>query len=86
LPRSFHPQGTLVDIAVPRTNEEFLALKREVREQAVAELEQEFTLAALRRNNWNVTRAARDVGIARPNFQALMRKHGIRLGSKDSPD
>ncbi len=80
LPRSLYPQGLLADISVPRTNEEFLQLKKVLREQAVAELEREFTLASLERNNWNVTRAAQEVGIARPNFQALMRKHGIRSG------
>jgi DNA-binding NtrC family response regulator len=78
LPRSLRPQGFLGEIDVPRTNEEFLRLKKVLREQAVSELEKEFTLASLERNNWNVSRAAQEVGIARPNFQALMRKHGIR--------
>ena len=35
-------------------------------------------LQALRRNDWNVSRAARETGILRPNFHALMRKYGIR--------
>jgi transcriptional regulator with GAF, ATPase, and Fis domain len=83
LPRSLHPQGFLREITVPRTNEEFLRLKKELKERAIAELEREFTLAGLERNNWNVTRAAQEVGIARPNFQALMRKHGIRSGREE---
>jgi len=83
LPRSLHPRGFSREIAVPRTNEEFLKLKKALREQAIAELEREFTLASLERNNWNVTRAAQEVGIARPNFQALMRKHGIRAGNRN---
>jgi len=83
LPRSLHPQGFLREITVPRTNEEFLRLKKELKERAIGELEREFTLASLERNNWNVTRAAEEVGIARPNFQALMRKHGIRAGDKN---
>ena len=37
-------------------------------------------LEALQRNGWNVTRAAADVGIQRPNFQMLMRRHGIKGG------
>jgi len=32
---------------------------------------------ALRRNEGNVTRAAAEVGMLRPNFQALMRKYEI---------
>jgi two-component system NtrC family response regulator len=74
LTRSAPPTG----LVVPHTNQEFLALKKKLREQAVAELEREFLLQALERNAWNVTRAALEVGIQRPNFQALMRKHGLR--------
>ena len=78
LPRSLQPHGYPSGIAVPHTNEEFLRLKKALREQAVADLEREFVVSSLERNSWNVTRAAQEVGIARPNFQALMRKYGIR--------
>ena len=81
-PRHFptlrHTQSPVADQATPRSNAEFLTLKKKIREQAISDLEREFVLAALQRNVWNVTRAAQEVGIARPNFQALMRKHGIR--------
>ncbi len=63
---------------VPRTNGEFLAMKRALKDQAVADLEREFVRSALERNDWNVTRAAADVGLQRQNFQALMRRHHIR--------
>jgi transcriptional regulator with GAF, ATPase, and Fis domain len=42
-----------------------------------------FVLEALQRNDWNVTRAAQDVNIQRPNFQALMRKHAIKSKQND---
>jgi transcriptional regulator with GAF, ATPase, and Fis domain len=64
---------------VPKQEVEVFAKRAE---KAVSDLEREFVLAALQRSQWNVTRAAQDVGIARPNFQALMRKHGIRSGDK----
>ena len=84
LPRSVIKHGIIgEDIDVPRTNREFLELKRRLRAQAVAELEREFVLEALQRNGWNVTRAAHDVGIQRPNFQALMRRHGIHAAAHD---
>jgi DNA-binding NtrC family response regulator len=72
--------GAVVGEAVPapRTNEELKALKRRVHEVAIGRIERSFVLDALRRNDWNVSRAARDTGILRPNFHALMRKHGIR--------
>ncbi len=80
LPRTLHTRLTAGtgDIQIPRNNREFLELKRRMREQAVADLERQFAVAALERNHWNVTRAAQEVGIARPNFQAILRKHGIR--------
>ena len=34
-------------------------------------------IEALKRNNWNVTKAAEETGMLRPNFQALMKKLGI---------
>ena len=64
--------------------QEFLVLKKKLREQAISELEREFVLDALQRNDWNVTRAALEVNIQRPNFQALMRKHAIRSRGSDS--
>jgi DNA-binding NtrC family response regulator len=78
LPQSMQPKISFREGPVPQTNEEFLNLKKKLREQAVADLEREFVSAALDRNNGNVSRAAQEVGIARPNFQALMRKYGIR--------
>jgi two-component system NtrC family response regulator len=84
LPRSIVKHGIIGDdVAVPRTNREFLELKKRLRLQAVAELEREFVLDALQRNAWNVTRAAHEVGIQRPNFQALMRRHGIHSNVHD---
>ncbi len=63
--------------AVPRTNEELKAVKKSIRRQAVVDVERNFVLDALSRNDWNVSAAARDVGLQRSNLQALMKKHGI---------
>jgi transcriptional regulator with GAF, ATPase, and Fis domain len=53
-------------------------MKRMLREQAVDELERIFVHEALERSGWNVSHAAREVGMQRQNFQALMRKHGLK--------
>jgi transcriptional regulator with GAF, ATPase, and Fis domain len=82
LPRSVAGTASVPDQPVPRTNKEFLALKKRLREQSVTELERDFVVEALQRNGWNVTRAAADVGILRPNFQSLMRRHSIRGGDE----
>jgi DNA-binding NtrC family response regulator len=78
LPMAITRAGLPEPYPVPQNNREFLALKKKLREQAIGELEREFVLEALQRNDWNVTKAAQDVDIQRPNFQALMRKHAIR--------
>jgi two-component system NtrC family response regulator len=86
LPRTLARQTLPADLQIPTTNREFLALKKRLREQAVTDLEREFVLEALQRNGWNVTRAAAEVGIQRPNFQMLMRKHGVRGGHGSEPE
>jgi transcriptional regulator with GAF, ATPase, and Fis domain len=60
------------------TSDELKEIKKQVREKAVEEIERSFVLNALERHQWNVTRAAGEVGMLRPNFQALMRKYNLR--------
>jgi DNA-binding NtrC family response regulator len=78
LPDNVSAGGRVEAPPLPRSNEELKALKRRLHDQASAELERAFLLDALRRSDWNVSRAARETGLLRPNFHALMRKHGIR--------
>jgi DNA-binding NtrC family response regulator len=66
------------EIEVPETSEELKEIKKQLREKAVEDVEKAFILRALERNHWNVTRAAEEVGMLRPNFQAMMRKYGLR--------
>ena len=63
---------------IPKTSEELKNLKRKIRESSVQEVEKLFIEESLIRNNWNVSKAARDVSMQRSNFQALMRKYGIK--------
>ena len=65
--------------AVPQTAEELNEAKRRLRNQAVLDVERAFLLDALRRSDYNVTAAASQTGMQRPNFQAMLRKHGLRL-------
>ena len=65
--------------AVPRTGDELKRIKKAAREKSVEHIEKAFVLEALRRNAWNVTRSAEETGMQRANFQALMKKYGIRL-------
>lgn len=62
---------------VPKSSTELKSLKKQIREKAVQEIEKLFITEALIRNNWNISKAAREVDMQRSNFQALMRKYGI---------
>lgn len=62
---------------IPLNAEELKEMKRHIRDHAVESLESLFVHNALERNNWNVTRAAEETGILRPNFQSMMKKLGI---------
>ncbi len=62
---------------VPITSEELKETKRLAREKAVEPVEKAFVYAALERNNWNITKAAEETGMLRPNFQAMLKKYGI---------
>ncbi len=70
---------------IPSTNEELKRIKKEIRQKAVAKVEKNFILNALIKNDWNITRASKKVGLQRTNFQALMKKHHIRLPRHGKP-
>jgi DNA-binding NtrC family response regulator len=69
----------LAPAEVPRTGEELKRIKKTAREKSVEHIEKAFVVEALKRNGWNVTRSAEETGMQRANFQALMKKHNIRL-------
>jgi len=67
---------------VPATSDELKQIKKQVRKKSVLKLEENFILNALKRNDWNITRAARATGMQRPNFHNMMKKNGIQLPEK----
>jgi DNA-binding NtrC family response regulator len=75
LPQHFteHNQERDAGFTVPLTNEDLKKAKNRLNRR----IERQFVIEALRRNNWNVTRAASETGLARPNFHALMRRYDI---------
>ena len=64
---------------IPMNAEELKEMKRHIRDHAIESLESLFVRNALERNGWNVTRAAEETGILRPNFQGMMKKLGISV-------
>lgn len=63
----------------PRTNDDLKAARKTARENAVRDIEKAFLIAALARNQGNITRAAEDTGMQRTNFQALVKKYGVKF-------
>ncbi|HEB31829.1 MAG TPA: sigma-54-dependent Fis family transcriptional regulator [Spirochaetes bacterium] len=49
---------------------------------AVKRLEREYVLQSLKKNHWNQTRAARDLGVARASLWRKMQKHGLQAGAQ----
>jgi two-component system NtrC family response regulator len=69
---------------VPKNIYELNNLKKQIRETSILEIEKLFVTEALTRNNWNISRAALDVSMQRSNFQALMKKYGIKKPGEDN--
>ncbi len=64
---------------VPRNIEELKRMKGFLKKKAIEGIEKTFILEALRRNGFNITEAAKDVGMQRTNFHALMKRYGITI-------
>ncbi len=64
---------------VPRTSDDLKRVKKIAREKSVEAIERAFVEETLKRNDSNVTRSAEETGMQRANFQALMKKYGIRV-------
>ena len=65
--------------AIPETIEELKAVKKHLIDVRYGELEKAFLVKALKACDGNITHAAAKVGIQRPNFHTLMRKHNISV-------
>jgi DNA-binding NtrC family response regulator len=75
------------DLEVPRTSDDLKRIKKQVREKSVEDIERLFIQETLKRNDSNVTRSAEETGMQRANFQALMKKYGIRVRDTEAdPD
>ena len=63
------------------TLEDLKAYKKRILEESFGQKEKAFLMKALKACNGNITRAAERVGMKRPNFSALMKKHQISVKS-----
>ncbi len=73
-----YPHQDIPVASIPKNLQELKRLKGFLKRKAVEGLEREFIIEALKRNNFNVSKAAMDVGMQRTNFYGLMKKYGIK--------
>lgn len=63
--------------SIPETLKELKAVKQHIVEESFWNIERSFLQKALKSCSGNITHAAQKVGMQRPNFRALMKKHNI---------
>lgn len=63
--------------SIPQSLKELKSIKNQVLAETFEPVEKAFLLHALEACGWNVSHASEQVGMKRPNFSALMRKHNI---------
>ena len=64
---------------VPTNAESLKEVKRQIRDRSVENVEKAFVMHALKRSNWNISRAAEETGMLRPNFQTMLKRLGISV-------
>jgi len=62
---------------IPETLKELNAVKKQLLDENFGHIQKAFLIKALRASNGNITRAAQRVGMQRPNFCTLLKKHRI---------
>ncbi|TSA46688.1 MAG: hypothetical protein D4R56_03350 [Deltaproteobacteria bacterium] len=70
-------KGTWKGDRIPETLEELNASKKHLVEEVFGHIQKAFLLKALKACGGNISRAAEKVGMQRPNFYALLKKHRI---------
>ena len=69
------PQLQYDSVILPDTWEQFKKYKQNLQKKLVAQLEKQFIREALDRADANVSKAAKDIGMQRTNFHALIQKY-----------
>ncbi len=63
---------------IAKNSNELKKIKKIARNEAVVNIEKIFVIEALKRNSWNISKAAKDVKMQRQNFQLLIKKYQIK--------
>ena len=69
-----------MQMQVPKTLAELRAFKKHLIQERFGQAEKAFVINALKISGGNITVAAENTGMQRPNFSALMKKHHVQAG------
>ena len=70
-------KGSWDGVSIPETLEELNRVKKHLIDDYFGQIQKAFLLKALKECRGNITRAAEKVGMKRPNFHSLMKKHQL---------
>lgn len=86
LPSDFHLQTADESDTVPSSYQDFLTIKKKLKEEYMKEIEKTFILEGLRNNHWNVSHTARALGMDRRLLQNMMKDLGLKTTASDSEE
>jgi len=81
LPEEIRTEARELRNDIPRTKDDLLKAKRDLKRDVIVALEQRFLENVLQENGWNISRTARAVGMDRRQLQNMIRRHKIEFPS-----
>jgi DNA-binding NtrC family response regulator len=78
LPTDIHLTRDDIDETIPSSYQEFLTMKKKLKEKHLHEFEKIFILEALRNNSWNVSQTSKSLDMDRRQLQNMMKEHGLK--------
>ncbi len=78
LPTDIHLTRDEIDETIPSSYQEYLTMKKKLKEKHLHEFENIFILEALRNNSWNVSQTAKSLDMDRRQLQNMMKEHGLK--------
>jgi DNA-binding NtrC family response regulator len=86
LPSDFHLQTADESNSAPSSYQDFLTIKKKLKEEYMKEIERTFILEGLRNNHWNVSHTARALGMDRRLLQNMMKDLGLKTTASESEE
>ncbi len=84
LPSDFHLQSADERDMIPSSYQDFLAMKKKLKDEYIKEIEKNFILEGLRNNHWNISQTARVLDMDRRMLQNMMKDLGLKTPESDS--